>query len=576
MTKQIAIYARYSSDLQNQASIEDQIRLCSERAKSQGWNISNCYTDAGISGASLIRPGIQALIQNAMAGQFDILLTEALDRLSRDQEDIAGLYKRMAFAGVKIVTLSEGEINTMHIGLKGTMNALFLQDLADKTRRGLRGRVEKGKSGGGLSYGYKVVKKFDANGEAIRGDREINQEQAEIIHRIFNEYAHHNRSPKAIAMQFNKEHIPSPSGGQWSQSAINGNRKRGTGILNNVLYIGQLVWNRQRFIKDPSTGRRVTRMNNEDEWVKQDVPELRIIPQELWDTVKARQKTLDRKTGCLSRKKRPQYLLSGLLECGSCGGGYSKINLERYGCSTARNKGESVCGNKTTIKRETLENAVLGALQTHLMRDDLLQIFCEEYTKHMNTLTHAQDATLRRYKQEQSKISKEREGVIQAIKDGIPAKMIKDDLFRITERQEELETLINNHEKDKQRPLLHPSMALRYKKEVQALRTSLNNEATKSEASEHIRMLVEKIVLTPKPNQDGLSIDLHGDLAGILRIATEDNTMKKGTNITKRLECLATNDNDALQSSVQLVAGARNPLVLLFSAIGLTEQKLAT
>ena len=126
-------------------------------------------------------------------------------------------------------------------------------------------------------------------------------------------------------MQFNKEHIPSPSGGQWSQSAINGNRKRGTGILNNVLYIGQLVWNRQRFIKDPSTGRRVTRMNNEDEWVKQDVPELRIIPQELWDTVKARQKTLDRKTGCLGRKKRPQYLLSGLLECGSCGGGDSKI-----------------------------------------------------------------------------------------------------------------------------------------------------------------------------------------------------------------------------------------------------------
>ena len=61
-----------------------------------------------------------------------------MDRLSRDQEDIAGLFKRMAFGGVRIVTLSEGDVTHLHVGLKGTMNALFLKDLADKTRRGLR------------------------------------------------------------------------------------------------------------------------------------------------------------------------------------------------------------------------------------------------------------------------------------------------------------------------------------------------------------------------------------------------------------------------------------------------------
>ena len=48
---------------------------------------------------------------------------------------------------------------SLHVGLKGTMNALFLKDLAAKTHRGLRGRVEHGKSGGGLCYGYRVVKK---------------------------------------------------------------------------------------------------------------------------------------------------------------------------------------------------------------------------------------------------------------------------------------------------------------------------------------------------------------------------------------------------------------------------------
>src|ERR1700730_2584960 len=84
------------------------------------------------------------------------LLRFSSGRLSRDQEDIAGLYKRMAYADVKIVTLSEGEVTHLHVGLKGTMNALFLKDLADKTRRGQRGRIELGKSGGGNAYGYET------------------------------------------------------------------------------------------------------------------------------------------------------------------------------------------------------------------------------------------------------------------------------------------------------------------------------------------------------------------------------------------------------------------------------------
>ncbi len=112
MNQRISIYARYSSDLQSEASIEDQIRLCSEKAAQEDWNVVNCYTDAGISGASLMRrPGIQSLLIAALNGEFDILVAEALDRLSRDQEDIAGIFKRMEFAGVKIITLSEGLIS---------------------------------------------------------------------------------------------------------------------------------------------------------------------------------------------------------------------------------------------------------------------------------------------------------------------------------------------------------------------------------------------------------------------------------------------------------------------------------
>ena len=159
MTFRVAVYARYSSDHQRDASIQDQIQLCKQKIAAEGWTLEQVYRDAAISGASTLRPGYQAMLAAAREGGFDIVLAEALDRLSRDQEDIAGLYKRLKFADIKIVTLAEGEVSELHIGLKGTMNALFLKNLAEKTRRGQMGRIAAGKSAGGLCYGYKLAPK---------------------------------------------------------------------------------------------------------------------------------------------------------------------------------------------------------------------------------------------------------------------------------------------------------------------------------------------------------------------------------------------------------------------------------
>jgi DNA invertase Pin-like site-specific DNA recombinase len=154
----VGIYARYSSDNQRDASIADQLRICRAFAERQGWTIAHEYSDHAVSGATLLRPGFQSLTRDALNRRFDVVLAESLDRFSRDQEDTAGLFKRLTFAGVNIVTLAEGNITHLHIGFKGTMNALFLKDLAEKTHRGLRGRIEDGKSAGGLCYGYRVVK----------------------------------------------------------------------------------------------------------------------------------------------------------------------------------------------------------------------------------------------------------------------------------------------------------------------------------------------------------------------------------------------------------------------------------
>ncbi|EKM98220.1 recombinase family protein, partial [Acidocella sp. MX-AZ02] len=178
----IAVYARYSSENQRDASIEDQIRLCRARIDATpGWELEQVYRDAAISGASANRLGYQAMVAAARDGGFDIILAEALDRLSRDQEDIAGLYKRLKFAGITLFTLAEGEITELHIGLKGTMNALFLKDLAEKTRRGQMGRIAAGKSAGGLCYGYKPAPKLIGKGQIERGDRRIDDFEAPIV-----------------------------------------------------------------------------------------------------------------------------------------------------------------------------------------------------------------------------------------------------------------------------------------------------------------------------------------------------------------------------------------------------------
>ena len=283
----VAIYARYSTDLQKESSIDDQIRLCREYAERQGWSIVNIYTDPAISGAAmLLRPGIQQAMQAGMSREYDLLMAHALDRLSRDQEDIAAIYKRLKFADVGMVTLTEGEITPLHIGFKGTMNAMFLSDLREKVRSGQRGNIENGKSAGGLPYGYRVVRNgVDRDGDPLRGDREIDPGHHSIIVHVFGEYVA-GRSPVAIAKSLNAEGVPGPTGTGWTQSTINGNRRRGIGILNNEIYIGKYVWNRQRFIKNPDTGKRVPRFNPEKDWIRTDVPELRIVEQDLWDKAK--------------------------------------------------------------------------------------------------------------------------------------------------------------------------------------------------------------------------------------------------------------------------------------------------
>jgi site-specific DNA recombinase len=537
----VAIYARYSSENQREASIADQFRICREFARRQGWTIAKEYSDAAVSGATLLRSGFQSMMASALRKEVDVVLAESLDRFSRDQEDTAGLFKRLTFAGVSIVTLAEGDITFLHIGLKGTMNAMFLKELADKTRRGLRGRVELGKAGGGVSFGYRIVRRFE-NGVVSTGEREIVPEEAEVIRRIFKQYLA-GAPPRQIAKDLNRDGLRGPRGSLWSPSTIHGNPKRGIGILHNELYIGRMVWNRQRFLKDPDTGKRVTRLNPESEWVISDVPHLRIIDDELWNGVQARYATVQHKWAKAPEGRRfnqfrqPKYLFSGLTKCGECGAGFVVYSRDHLGCFGTRDRG--TCTNKLTIARQEVEARVLRALQDKLMRKDFFEEFCREFAKEMNRLRMEHRAGLSGAKRELERVKREIEKVIDAIAQGYAGPELKARMNGLQERKEALVAQVA--EADEPPPLLHPSMADLYRSKVEELAAALQREDTRLEASEMLRGLIEAIVLTPQDGQ--LRIELRGNLAAMLAAAQQ----------TKRSP-----ETGDLFVPIQLVAGARN------------------
>jgi site-specific DNA recombinase len=534
------IYARYSSDLQSTSSIEDQVRLCRERIERDGHQLVQVYKDCATSGATLLRPGIQTLMQEIC--DFDLVYAEALDRISRDQEDVAAVFKRLRFADVTIVTLAEGEISELHVGLKGTMNALFLKDLADKTRRGLRGRVEVGRSGGGNSFGYDVVRTPREDGTIDAGSRQINRAEAKVVRRVFRDYAS-GISPRNIAKALNREGFRGPRGAHWGPSTIIGNSARGTGILNNELYIGRLVWNRLCYRKDPVNGKRRSRPNPETSWIIKDVPELRIVPQDLWEKVKARQRQMQRNTrpdktrNQFWASQRPRYLLSGLMKCGVCGANYTKHGRNRFACAGARNR--ATCANHLTIRGDDLEAAILAGLKERLMEPSLFEEFVGEFIAELNRQQSDLADEKVSLQKELEQVTRQIDKLVEAILDGANARAVNSKLLELEAKKAAVTDKLRTTPAAE--PLLHPALATIYREKVTHLEHALRAPNRDHEAFEIIRRLIDSVQLIPLNGE--LQIELRGELASILALTDSARASDFSP------------ENKALQ--IKMVAGAR-------------------
>lgn len=490
----VAVYARYSSEHQNERSIDDQVRLCREHAERLGWHVVEVFADYAISGAHLrSRPQAQALLAAARDGRFDIVLAEALDRLSRDQEDIASIYKRLTFAGARLVTVSEGDVNELHVGLKGTMNALFLRDLAAKIRRGQKGTIAAGKSAGGLAYGYDVVRELDAKGEPIRGGRAVNPEQAEIVRRIYREYAS-GMSARQIAHGLNADHIPAPFGGDWRVAVISGNRARGSGILWNSTYRGQLVYNRVRMVKDPETGKRLSRPNPPDEWVTVEASELRIIDETTWQAVQA---VKDRYSSlAVHRERKPKHLLSGLLRCPVCGGAYTVYATDKAGCGTRRDAG--TCSNDRTVLISDVEQRVLEGMRSRLIQPKALAAFVKTYEDERKRLRSDSAQRLSRARAKLAETEKQIENIVEAVAQGFASEAMKKRLMDAEAEARDLRLQIAAAPPENV-VSIHPAAVEEYRRNVEHLFDTLRaaDELTKAEAATLLRTVIDHIDVVP-------------------------------------------------------------------------------
>lgn len=371
------------------SSVEDQRLAAGGYAERLGFELAGFFGDDGITGATMERPGLRQLLAAITRADVGVLIIEDVDRLSRDAEHLHYMVKLLRLNRVVVHTVAAGQVDDLVLAFKAIIGEQQRARIAYTTRRGLKAKAKRGGTTGGRTLGYaREITGVDAAG--VPTDRlAIQPEEAALVRRIFSLYAE-GLSLKRICRHLNDEGVPSPraretgryNAGIWNPSTLSGDPALGEGILNNETYIGRRIFNRRTWIEVPNEQRgfrRQPRVNPEAEWIVHEEPDLRIVEQDLWDRVKAKQAdarrlrdTRFKVTGNpLSGAKRPSHLLSGLIECGLCGRPYLATGAGRWRCKGHRS---GHC-DASSVTVSELENRVLAGVRDRLLAPDRIASF---------------------------------------------------------------------------------------------------------------------------------------------------------------------------------------------------------
>jgi DNA invertase Pin-like site-specific DNA recombinase len=508
-----ALYARFSTDLQSERSVDDQLALCREFAARQGFRVVEDYYDKARSGASILgRDGLLRLMDDARAGAFEIVVVEALDRLSRDQEDLAGLFKRLSFANIEIIAVHDGKADAMQVGIRGLVSTLFLADLKHKIRRGMTGVVRDGRHAGGKAYGYRPT-------PGQPGIMVVDEDESAVVRRIFAETIA-GRGSREIAGGLNRDGIAPPRGATWNASTINGSAKRGHGLLRNPIYAGKLVWNRVRMVRDPDTGKRISRSNDKSEWKEADVPHLALVSQEDFERANAVMEGRAYKQRGGEMVQRPKRLLSGLLRCSHCGGGMSihdrtKSGMVRIRCSRSSESG--ICDNDKRYRLDRIETAVIAGLREQLAEPEGLAEYVRAYREERRSESDRVARERGKIERRVNDLTARMERLMSALARGLlPVEAVEDQYAPLDAERKKLRAeleLTGSPDAIE----LHPQAVTRYRDAVNDLagRVALLDAKADARTIEVFRTLVSSVVVHDAPG-GRVEVEVIGRLAALV------------------------------------------------------------
>ena len=463
-----ALYARYSSDNQRIASIEDQIRICRAMAEQKGWVLleDHIYVDEERTGRTITgRSGFQAMMEMAKRKQgspFEYILVADVSRLGRDKADLFKTIDILTFQQVHVLFVEDG-LDSKEPWFEEAFHsraqqaARFSKSLSIKVRNGRDGRFIAGYNPGGGCYGYDNVpdEDFTRKGEygrpAVKGVLQvINAEQAVIVTRIFTAFAT-GKSLGRIAKMLNLEGVPPSQMARkrdrpsWCKSAI-------ATILRNSRYVGKVAWNASTQVLSPETGKFERRTTPEHLWLHKAMEHLRIVSDQLWEQVQAQFVRTTKgfgvaRAGGMSRTERSRkYLFSGLLRCGVCGGNMTitTTNPPVYGCADHRNRHS--CANKKTIRVDVLESAFLSTLGQRLEDETLSEELVHSLLQHLNSargkaIQEQIDAQAGHHKLEETlgSLRTQRDNLVRAIKEIGHSRSLLAELTDVEARIERIE-----------------------------------------------------------------------------------------------------------------------------------------
>src|SRR5437868_2191895 len=387
MIKPAALYARVSSDRQKENhTIASQVAALTQYAEMNGYVVPPewQFQDDGYSGATLVRPGLEALRDLAAGGQIETVLIYSPDRLSRKYAYQVLLVEELARCGVELIFLRAPSGATAEdqllVQFQGMIAEYERAQIAERSRRGKRHRAQQGSINvlSGAPYGYRYVKKTDTSAAYY----EVVESEAEVVRFIFDAYTRQGLSLGAIAGVLNQREVPTRTRqSRWERPTL-------WRMLHNPAYAGRAFYGKTELRPRRRITRRLSqrglcsrdssfRERPRQEWLEIPVPAL--VSEAIFALA---QEQFEKNKRFSPRRTLEPSLLQGLLVCQRCGYGLyrastrtSQRTIHYYRClgrDGYRHLKGAVCDNKP-IRQEQLDAVVWQEIVRLLEDPSLLQ-----------------------------------------------------------------------------------------------------------------------------------------------------------------------------------------------------------